>query len=301
MAKALAIDPDARFQTAGEFQEGLMRLAHRAGLLMSAPELADELRDDCGPNDQWRDEEDDDDFGYAEAKRGGTEVYNGSDDDDDELVSEPQSISASSKPTRHSRPSRPSPSRPSQMRPKTELGKFAGKELTSIINMIDLEDAPPGSQPLVDLDSGSGPRLYRETPEPNEPPPRLLPTTRPPIPSHHTAQHPPTQHGHAPARAAVQARPPSAQRPAVAPPRITAQRVAAAPPTMRLPPSGFSPPGPHGYPAGMRPPENREMAPQSRRGTRNNLTPWIVFVAILFVAGIAALVVALSGPSVPGR
>ena len=39
MNKALAISPDARYQTAGEFQEALMRCAHRNGLLMSAPEL----------------------------------------------------------------------------------------------------------------------------------------------------------------------------------------------------------------------------------------------------------------------
>ena len=86
-------------------------------------------------------EEDDDDFGYA-AKRGGTEVYTGSDDedDDDELISEPSSISAASKPTTHARPSRPSkPPRATPVRPKTELGKLAGMELTSIINIIDLE------------------------------------------------------------------------------------------------------------------------------------------------------------------
>jgi hypothetical protein len=44
------------------------------------------------------------------------------------------------------------------------------------------------------------------------------------------------------------------------------------------------------------------MAPSARRrAPGRNLTPWIVFVAILFLAGVAALVVALSGPSVPGK
>src|SRR6185437_2258141 len=117
MAKALAIDPHARYQTAGEFQEALMRLAHRAGLLMSAPELAFELIETCGPIEQWRDDDDDDDLGYAEGKRGGTEVYSGSDDDEDEEpIPEPRSISAASRATRHSRPSRPS--RPPTMRAK---------------------------------------------------------------------------------------------------------------------------------------------------------------------------------------
>src|SRR4051812_35688040 len=49
MKKALAIDPAARYQTAGEFQEALTRCAHRNGLLMSAPELATELLSACGP------------------------------------------------------------------------------------------------------------------------------------------------------------------------------------------------------------------------------------------------------------
>ena len=69
-----ALSPDARYQTAGEFQEALTRCAHRNGLLMSAPELARELLDACGPPDQWRGEDDDDDLGYV-AARAGTEVY----------------------------------------------------------------------------------------------------------------------------------------------------------------------------------------------------------------------------------
>src|SRR6476620_8212995 len=56
MTKALAIDPDQRYQTAGEFQEALMRCAHRNGLLMGAPELAEELRAACGPTESWRGE-----------------------------------------------------------------------------------------------------------------------------------------------------------------------------------------------------------------------------------------------------
>src|SRR6478735_8846234 len=49
MKKALSLSPEQRFQTAGEFQEALMRCAHRNGLLMGAPELAQELLEACGP------------------------------------------------------------------------------------------------------------------------------------------------------------------------------------------------------------------------------------------------------------
>ncbi|HEX8110927.1 MAG TPA: serine/threonine-protein kinase, partial [Kofleriaceae bacterium] len=128
MRKALALSPDDRFQTAGEFQEALTRCAHRNGLLVSAPEVARELVDLCGPPDQWRGDEDDDDLGYVQ--RAATEVYDGGgEDDEDEAL-----------PTSHSGPfsiSRHSSSRIS--RPRTELAKGGVVELTSIINMIDLE------------------------------------------------------------------------------------------------------------------------------------------------------------------
>src|SRR5580704_15805686 len=301
MTKALAIDPDARFQTAGEFQEALMRLAHRAGLLMSAPELAAELLDDCGPTDQWRDGEDDEDFGYAEGKRGGTEVYNSSDDDDDEVVSEPKSLSARSKPTRPSRPSRPSGpsgvSRATPNRAKTELGKLAGMELTSIINMIDLEAQGTniGSQPLVDLDAGPDePQAFSRPPE------NLAPTAPRPLPQPPRApisQQMPTQHGHVPNRAAVAPQPaPRPPQPAPRPPQSTTFPSQAPPPPQ---PFG-SPVLQQQRPIQPRPaPDRREMAPVGRR--RSKLTSWVVIVAILVVAGVAALVVAMSGPSVPGK
>ncbi len=167
MQKALAIDADQRFQTAGEFQEALMRCAHRNGLLMSAPELGAELRDTCGPTDQWRGDDEEEDFDFA-AKRAGTEVYDASaDDDDDDGVGElkiapsgPMSIhSIAARAVVPKSPSIPAVVKPSGpppiprgARPKTELDKFQGKELTSIINMIDLEQQ--GAKPLVDLDVG---------------------------------------------------------------------------------------------------------------------------------------------------
>ena len=55
MARALAIDPDQRYQTAGELQEALIRCAHRNRLMMSAPALAQHLRESCGEPHLWRD------------------------------------------------------------------------------------------------------------------------------------------------------------------------------------------------------------------------------------------------------
>jgi eukaryotic-like serine/threonine-protein kinase len=335
MAKALAIDPDARFQTAGEFQEALMRLAHRTGLLMSAPELATELRDDCGPIDQWRDDEDDDDFGFA-AKQGGTEVYSAADEDDDAddepasippVIAEPISISAASKPTTHARPSRPSrpskPPRATPVRPKTELGKLAGMELTSIISMIDLEAQSTniGAQPLVDLEPAgldpagldpasldSGPRTFHHRGVPNapRPPARVQPPSQPPPP-------PPMMMPVASPRSIsrtmpAQPPPPGQQRnpsqPMQAMPSMPAQRG----PSRTMTAQPAPPPAMHAmaHPQQQRParrrPDEREMAPDARRrAPGRSITPWIVVVAILFLAGVAALLVALSGPSVPGK
>ncbi|HWM87832.1 MAG TPA: protein kinase [Kofleriaceae bacterium] len=56
MLKALSRDPDHRYQTAGEFQEALLRCAHRHGLMMSAPDLAEHLRAVCGDTQAWRDD-----------------------------------------------------------------------------------------------------------------------------------------------------------------------------------------------------------------------------------------------------
>ena len=71
MLKALSRDPDHRYQTAGEFQEALLRCAHRHGLMMSAPELSEHLRGVCGDSRHWRD-------GGGESSGtavGGTELY----------------------------------------------------------------------------------------------------------------------------------------------------------------------------------------------------------------------------------
>jgi len=163
MQKALALSPDKRYQTAGEFQEALMRCAHRNGLLMSAPELAAQLFDLCGPPESWRGADDEEDA--AEAKRGGTEVYDAGDDEDDgdhedheddndsDLeIAGPMSIHGLAARARSPRPSTPpvtSATLANPVRPKTEVDRFAGMELTSIINMMAVDDH---SRPLVDLD-----------------------------------------------------------------------------------------------------------------------------------------------------
>ncbi len=68
MLRALSIDPDHRYQTAAEFQEALLRCAHKHGLMMSAPELATYLADICGSHSTWRNEGDD-------THDSGTELY----------------------------------------------------------------------------------------------------------------------------------------------------------------------------------------------------------------------------------
>ncbi|HEY0195884.1 MAG TPA: serine/threonine-protein kinase, partial [Kofleriaceae bacterium] len=128
MAKALALSPADRYQTAGEFQEALTRCAHRNGLLISAPEVARELADSCGPQDQWRGEDEDEDFGVS--KRAGTEVYDIADEDEDDDHDQPApSIHGIPMPRRPA----PTPTPPSRgsspqlgLRPKTEIHKLGG-------------------------------------------------------------------------------------------------------------------------------------------------------------------------------
>ena len=139
MLRALSIDPDARYQTAGELQEALLRVAHRHGLLMSAPELSAHLKEIAGPHERWRDLERE-----GSQVAGGTEVYDVSggiesteqlsvdDLDDDDFG--------------------PSIIPPRSQRAKTSithLSRLQGMELTSMINLAGVE--PQGAKPLVDL------------------------------------------------------------------------------------------------------------------------------------------------------
>lgn len=277
MGRALSLSPDKRFQTAGEFNEALTRCAHRNGLLMSAPELAEELRRACGPIEQWRIDEDDEDANVA---RPGTEVYDPSADDDDASVG-PVSI--------HSLAARMSGNLKTA-RPKTEIERFAGVEMTSIIKMIDVEAGTlAGSQPLVDLNVGprldSGPQL--DTPLPADSMPRS---------------------------STMYAMPPPAPDPAIV--QSTLKGYAA---PIGDPPKGVGPPPPahvpapygsvgaHGYPSEFR--NEPAVGPLQRAPTegirdrrpRVIVRPWMVIVAILLAAGIATMVIALSGPNVPSK
>jgi serine/threonine protein kinase len=258
MQKALAIDPDKRYQTAGELQEALMRCAHRNGLLMAAPELAHELAGACGPTEMWRGEDDDDELG--EQPRAGTEVYDpsGGDDDDDEdgddadltiRQSEPLSLHSLTARAKSPVPQSPTPAGPIVGRHKTEVGKFAGVELTSIINMMDLDDQ--GAKPLVDLDPPAGA-------------PRRLDSDPSLISFVSSLSSPSGARSDTPDQAELL---PSAPR------RVSTSRGATSP---------------------------RTHVPEPAHA-RFVLRPWMVIAALIVAAGIAALIVALSGPELPGR
>ena len=113
--KSLMIDPKDRYQTAGEFQEALMRCAHRNGLLLSAPELAAHLREACGPIESWRDEDEEE---IEESKRPATEIYDAAEEEEDDDFSSMQ------------------PGRRDKSLKMTVPELLQGIELTSIINNI---------------------------------------------------------------------------------------------------------------------------------------------------------------------
>jgi serine/threonine protein kinase len=162
MLKALHVDPDHRYQTAGEFQEALLRCAYRAGLMMSAPELAAHLRQVCGDPDNWREGDNpEDEVGTAAQGASGTEVYSvnessgllGPDDSDIDLISvvqrdEPQA------PVVNERARRDRRTQSSML----DLGRLRHIELTSMINLAELAELESrGDKPLVDLDDLGGP------------------------------------------------------------------------------------------------------------------------------------------------
>jgi serine/threonine protein kinase len=307
MRKALALSPDDRFQTAGEFQEALTRCAHRNGLLVSAPEVARELVDRCGPPDQWRGDEEDDDLGYVH--RAATEVYDGGaegeaeDEDDDAfaagMTSGPFSVG-------HHSSSRIS-------RPRTELAKGGVVELTSIINMIDLEQQhreamgdrsfsdlridtgsrrPDPAPSALDVQGGrtiSGPPPIPRSALPGVPvmPPsqlRAMPLPampRPPLPAPFPAPFP------AAASSMPHPGPPRPADPSEGMPTLPRQ----------LPPVASGPP-PAARPA--RPVPHFQAPGRARVRTRKRsiLQPWMVIVAIILAAAVAGVIIALSGPNV---
>ena len=176
MASALALDPDDRYQTAGEFQEALLRCAHRCGLMMSTPELATHLRQVCGRADNWREVE-----GSVSEAIGaigaGTEIYDEIEpsepseqlslsdiefdfEEDENLVfAEHPDAAAAVFDEWESRRARAGTS-------ITNLTRLKGLEMTSLIDIGNL-DGNQGAQPLVDLDDlGSVDRSANEFDQP---------------------------------------------------------------------------------------------------------------------------------------
>jgi serine/threonine protein kinase len=149
MLRALSIDPDARYQTAGELQEALLRVAHRHGLLMSAPELAAHLKKIAGPHEEWRDLE------RNEASQvGGTEVY--------DMSGGPEGTDQLSVDDLDDDDFGPAIIPPRSQRAKTSithLSRLQGMELTSMINLAGVEQQ--GAKPLFDLED-----LGKRAPEP---------------------------------------------------------------------------------------------------------------------------------------
>ncbi|HVK78318.1 MAG TPA: serine/threonine-protein kinase [Kofleriaceae bacterium] len=204
MLRALAIDPAARYQTAGELQEALLRCAHRNGLMMSAPELATHLRQVCGPPEEWRDVDDGVPGGghTAALGGGGTEVYDlDSDDDDDhdddeELDDDDLDDDLDDEPPRAGRGAvepdeelddlvgalaaqgrrdrAPPRDRASSL---IDLNRLQNLELTSMIKLADVGGA--GAKPIDDWGDLAG-RLDETTPAPAPtaamPPPTPTPT-----------------------------------------------------------------------------------------------------------------------------
>ena len=158
-------------------------------------------------------------------------------------------------------------------RPKTQIERFAGIEMTSIINMFDPDANPAGAKPLVDLDlrpvldqAGIDPIGIPETPRTAgaadestarglpPPPPRLLPPMR-------------------------------SKNPSQPPPRLD---------ELFPNPRAKAPSQPP--PAGARAPLDK--LPVTPLPQTTTVKPWMIIATILLAAGIIAILVALSGPNV---
>jgi hypothetical protein len=162
MQRALSMDAAARFQTAGEFQDALARCAHRNGLLMSAPELAAELREVCGSPATWREEDSAEAPGTAAIGRGNTELYTDEGEDDDVIAS-----------------TAAAGGRMASVAAGEDLRRLKSVELTSMLIQLAGSDGT-GAHPLVDLSQLGAARVPEPTPgltpEP-EPEPRPQPQT----------------------------------------------------------------------------------------------------------------------------
>ena len=286
MLKALSRDPNHRYQTAGEFQEALLRCAHRHGLMMSAPELAEHLREVCGDADTWRDD------GSEHATGAGTELYDIDESTDqihpDELFEDDESddlsVAVDGGQLLRDRERRAGRARTAM----SKLTELRGIELTSMINMTGVDHA--GAQPLIDLDDlAQQPKLSPITD------PLSAPTTRRPAPgprpsagyeqsgasglSHlgrFDSEHDPYDDG---------------TGLLVAPASPAGRRAGYPPPTSTdlVPPQAL--PSMHGAARpGFRERIQAAMAPASR--------PWLILVLILLLGLGTAAIIGLSGPTV---
>jgi Protein kinase domain len=285
--KSLMIKPEDRYQTAGEFQEALMRCAHRHGLLLSAPELASQLHEACGPPEHWRDEDDDEEV--AESRRAGTELYDASEDEEDEDFSA----------IPHG------PGRRDRSVKLTVPELLQGIELTSIINNITefMEEGGKGREESKPIRSAA---TAAPVPRPITGRPTLPGVAYPPArpPSAGVRATPP------PARAAAEvaaapARSPATseqrQMPAILPPvpPLSAQQSANAPLTTPAPlPIPPMPAPAQPYPVLVTRPEPSGETPlEDARAIR----PWMVIAAIVVAGAVIAAIVGLSGPHITSR
>ncbi len=149
MLRALSVNPDNRYQSAAEFQEALLRCAHRNGLMMSAPELSSHLRTVCGDHSTWRTD------GSDQPPVAGTEIYDNVEGTEQiEYGSEVENLGDSDilafdagfVKARANRGKRAKTS-------LTLLGDLQGVELTS---MAALGTSGEGAEPLVDLSNFGG-------------------------------------------------------------------------------------------------------------------------------------------------
>ena len=95
--RALAIDPDERYQSALELQQELGRVAHRHGLRSSASELALALVEACGATDTWtraRGRNDDLSHSGLRSSLGHTEVLADDEFDEGDARDEPDAAAA---------------------------------------------------------------------------------------------------------------------------------------------------------------------------------------------------------------
>jgi serine/threonine protein kinase len=74
LVKALAIDPNDRYQTAPELQDALVKVAYERGMIFTPPDLATELKKVCGEDPLTWNQEDDEPLDSDDDRPGGTEV-----------------------------------------------------------------------------------------------------------------------------------------------------------------------------------------------------------------------------------